>query len=178
MGAARLNGTGRPKQVRQLKTYKMTKIFFVCLGNICRSPLAEGICQQLIEQKRLDGKYSCDSCGTSAYNIGQQPDPRTQENAKINDINLNHKARQFDVTDFEEFDYILPMDASNMMRIVEFGEAETSKVTIKLMREFDPLSKGADVPDPYFGGEEGFQDVFEILDRSCKELLDHLESLP
>lgn len=178
MGEAHLNGRAGRNRSGNYKTYKMTKILFVCLGNICRSPVAEGIFQHLIQQKGLDGKYSCDSCGTSAYNIGQQPDPRTQENSKLYDINLNHKARQFDVTDFEEFDYILPMDTSNMMRIVEFGEAETSKVTIKLMREFDPLSKGADVPDPYFGGEEGFQAVFDILDRSCKELLNHLESLP
>lgn len=167
-----------PDKVRKIVNLKsaMTKILFVCLGNICRSPLAEGIFQQLLEENNLTHKYVCDSCGTGAYHIGQQPDPRTRDNAEQNGVLLNHQARQFEVQDFDKFDYILPMDSSNLMRIRQFGESENNRAIIQLMREYDLENPGSDVPDPYFGGEEGFQDVFEILNRSCRTLLEKLES--
>jgi protein-tyrosine phosphatase len=153
----------------------MVKILFVCLGNICRSPLAEGIFQQMIDENGLTNKYQCDSCGTSTYHIGQQSDPRTVANAKQNDVFLDHKAREFNIFDFEEFDYIIPMDLSNMIHIRDYGESENRKAIIHLMREYDPINPGTDVPDPYFGGEKGFQSVFDILKRSCRSFLRHLE---
>ena len=154
----------------------MTRVLFVCLGNICRSPLAEGIFKQLVEDKGLSDQISCDSCGTSNYHIGDQPDPRTRSNAKQNGVVLNHKARQFDAEDFYRFDLILAMDKSNLGNILNFPESKSSNAKIQLMRDYDPDGQGLDVPDPYFGGEKGFQEVFDILNRSCNYLIDRLNS--
>jgi len=152
----------------------MTKVLFVCLGNICRSPLAEGIFRQMTKSRGLENEILCDSCGTSNYHIGSEPDERTRANANVNGVKLYHKARQFKASDFEEFDYIMPMDASNFRNITVFPQAKTTKATLQLMREYDPEGKGLDVPDPYYGGEQGFQEVFDILNRSCASLLDQI----
>ncbi len=152
----------------------MINVLFVCLGNICRSPLAEGVLLHAIREKGLENQIHVDSSGTSSYHIGDSPDPRTMQNARENKIILTSKARQFRVEDFEKFDYILAMDQSNyrnILRLDPFGKYEHK---VRLFREFDEQERGADVPDPYFGGEEGFQHVFEIVERSVSKLLDHL----
>jgi protein-tyrosine phosphatase len=149
------------------------KVLFVCLGNICRSPLAEGIFMQKVSEKGLSNHFEIDSCGTSTYHIGEQPDLRTIANAIKNGIELYHKGRQLIYLDFLNYDYILPMDQSNK-RDVEKLRPEDAKAEVLMMRYFDPLNKDADVPDPYYDGEKGFQEVFEILDRSSSTLLDFL----
>ncbi|MBO3698286.1 low molecular weight protein-tyrosine-phosphatase [Roseivirga sp. E12] len=150
------------------------KVLFVCLGNICRSPLAEGIFRQRVEERGLSDRYEIDSCGTAAYHIGKQPDSRSMANAKKNGVLYNHSARQFEVDDFHNFDVILPMDDSNYEDVISLKPRDSRARVVK-MRDYDNLGNGSDVPDPYYGGEKGFQEVFDILDRSVNSLIDSLE---
>lgn len=151
------------------------KVLFVCLGNICRSPLAEGIFRHKIKERGLEDSFEVDSCGTAAYHIGKSPDERSVANAKMNGVYYTHRARQFVSSDFKEFDVVLPMDESNKEDILAIRPINATATVFK-MRHFDVLAKGADVPDPYYGGPQGFQEVFEIIDRSCEQLLEHLLS--
>ena len=148
----------------------MRKILFVCLGNICRSPQAEAIFNQKINERGLVHAYQSDSCGTSNYHIGNSPDARTIQNSIKNGVPIHHSARQLSDQDLDSFDLILAMDQSNYDNIITLWAATPHLHKIKLMREFDPHERG-DVPDPYYGGEEDFQDVFDILDRSIENMI-------
>ena len=152
----------------------MTKVLFVCLGNICRSPLAEALFRKHVEERGLQDKYAIDSCGTAAYHIGDEPDSRSRANARTNGLEYTHRGRQVSDSDFSEFDIIIPMDASNEAHLRQQDPTRSANIT--LMRNYDPGHEGTDVPDPYYGGEQGFQNVFEILDRSTGKLLDTLEA--
>lgn len=156
----------------------MIKVLFVCLGNICRSPLAEAVFRKLVKEKRLQDKITCDSAGTSNYHIGDPPDARTLRNARNNGIQIDHQARQFIQNDFERYDYIIAMDKMNLSNIEQLnpGLSDTGK-RIFLMRQFENERSFADpenVPDPYFGGDSGFQDVYEILWRTNRNFLEYL----
>ncbi|MEQ8474979.1 low molecular weight protein-tyrosine-phosphatase [Fulvivirga sp.] len=150
----------------------MKKVLFVCLGNICRSPLAEGLAKHLANEKGVSDQFYFDSCGTSRYHIGEQPDDRTLKNAANNGIKLDHQARQFEKKDFRDFEYILAMDAANLSNIKILDQAKQFGDKLYLMRDFDPNNPGADVPDPYFGGEQGFQNVYDILERSVNNFIE------
>ena len=150
----------------------MVKVLFVCLGNICRSPLAEAIFSHKVGDA---AQISVDSCGTSDFHIGEQPDPRTIETANFYNIPISHRARQFMPQDLRQFDYVIAMDRQNAANITKM--AKDNKVDpekIYFMRNFDEQQDDINVPDPYFGGMEGFHQVYEILDRSCDKLLKHI----
>jgi protein-tyrosine phosphatase len=151
------------------------KVLFVCLGNICRSPLAEALFSDKVKRKGLHVHIEADSCGTSNYHIGDLPDERTRANAQENGIHISHRGRQISSHDLEQFDFILAMDRSNHTNILRLPNADRHKHKVKLMREFDPEGDHDEVPDPYYGGQRGFQEVFEILDRSTEQLLAYLE---
>lgn len=148
----------------------MERILFVCLGNICRSPLAEAVFKHKVREFGLSDAFEADSCGTADYHIGCQPDPRTVKNALKNGVAIDHACRQLCEQDFEQFDRIFVMDEHNYKHALRLAPvAHHHKV--QLMRTFDPDGKGQSVPDPYYGVEKDFQEVFDILDRTITAFL-------
>ena len=153
----------------------MIKVLFVCLGNICRSPLAEAIFLSEIEKRNLSDRFSVDSAGTAAYHVGEAADPRSRQNASENGIAITSRARQFQSHDLQEFDYILAMDHSNFHHISSMAQRYgLEHEHVYLMREFQDADNAQEVPDPYYGGPQGFQNVFEILLDANRKFLNHL----
>jgi len=153
---------------------KKVKVLFVCLGNICRSPLGAAILKKKVKDNGMDAWVEVDSCGTSNYHIGDNADPRTLANARRNGVAMDHCARQLTEQDLDDFDYIFAMDRSNYNNILRLVNGRKVEHKIRMMREFDPLGNG-EVPDPYHGGEEDFQEVFDILNRSTDKFIEHLK---
>ena len=150
----------------------MLRLCFVCLGNICRSPTAEGVMQALIEEEELTQFVEVDSAGTAAYHSGERADRRARQTARDRGIDLTSLARKFEASDFERFDYVLAMDTENYENLLALAPDEGAKERLYLLREFDPDSpSGASVPDPYYGGPQGFEEVFDICDAACRGLL-------
>lgn len=148
----------------------MKKILMVCLGNICRSAVAEGIMLDIIKKHNLN--IEVDSAGTSNYHIGEAPDGRTINNAKKHNIDLTPlRARQFVTSDFEKFDKIYVMDKSNLRNVLNLAKTEVQKNKVDLLLNVTNPNENREVPDPYFGGEKGFEDVFQMVYTACEKIL-------
>jgi len=142
----------------------MTKILMVCLGNICRSPLAEGI----LKSKLPKDKFVIDSAGTASYHIGSPPDRRAMNIAEKNGLDISSlRGRQFSIDDFERFDYIYVMDESNYNNVMALARNEEDKNKVRFILNETYPNQNYDVPDPYYGGTEGFENVFKMLDEAC-----------
>lgn len=149
----------------------MKKVLFVCLGNICRSPLGEAIFNHAATG--LD--MTADSAGTAAYHVGENPDHRSIDVARKHGVPISHKARKFVAEDFDRFDYVIAMDENNYEDMKALANRSTEHLF--LLRAFDPESNGdMNVPDPYYGGSEGFEIVFQMVSRSVDRLIEHIQS--
>jgi protein-tyrosine phosphatase len=151
------------------------RLAFVCLGNICRSPTAEAIMRHIVKQEGLDGLVAIESAGTGDWHVGHPRDPRSSDVGKKRGIPLTGVARQFVPVDFARFDLVLAMDRRNRDDLLAMAPDAASRVKVHLLRDFDPAAgPDADVPDPYYGGPEGFDRVFEICEAACRGLLAHV----
>ncbi len=145
----------------------MRKILFVCLGNICRSPLAEGIMLHLKQKHNL--QLEIDSAGTANYHVNEAPDPRTIANAKKNGVDLSYlRARQFSVNDFDTFDRIYVMDQNNLKTVLALAKDQKHKEKVSLFLNNVYPGKDLEVPDPYYGSEKSFEDVFQLVYKACE----------
>lgn len=149
----------------------MIKVLFVCMGNICRSPTAQGIFSHLTNQENLSNLIKVDSAGTHAYHVGNPPDHRAQATALKRGIDLSHQtARRVNVADFEEFDYVLAMDEDNLLDLQEICPDEHAH-KVRLFLEYAPHLNIREVPDPYYGGPGGFDRVLDMVEIASEGLL-------
>jgi protein-tyrosine phosphatase len=159
--------------VREVVT--MHRVCFVCHGNICRSPTAEAVFTKLVQAAALDDDFVVDSAGTASYHAGELADSRSRAAAKRRGYSIGHRARQFQRDDFGAFDLVCAMDSDNLQSLLRLAPTPEARDKVRLLRSFDPVApSGAEVPDPYYGGASGFDDVIDICERACRGLLVHL----
>jgi protein-tyrosine phosphatase len=144
----------------------VTRVLFVCLGNICRSPTAEGVMRRLVREEGLEGEIEVDSAGTGGWHVGAPPDQRATEAARRRGTTLEGAARRFDPADFDRFDLILAMDAENRRDLLALAPDDEARTKVRMF-----LSGDRDVPDPYYGGEGGFEKVLDLVEEAARELL-------
>jgi protein-tyrosine phosphatase len=155
------------------------RLLFVCLGNICRSPTAEGVMRTLVQRAGLQDSIELDSAGTGRWHVGSPPDARASAVARTHGVALEGLARQVRTEDFDEFDLVLAMDSSNMRELRQLAPGAPERAKVRLLREFDPASVDADdldVPDPYHGTASGFEEVFDLVHAACDGLLERIRS--
>jgi protein-tyrosine phosphatase len=149
------------------------RLLFVCLGNICRSPTAEGVTRSLVQAEGMGGEVLLDSAGTGSWHVGSSPDARATAAARDRGVVLEGSARQVREEDFEEYDLILAMDSSNVRDLLVLAPSAQAREKVHLLREFDPVAPAGDldVPDPYYGATGGFEEVFDLVEAACRGLL-------
>src|SRR3954471_23362395 len=144
------------------------RVLFVCMGNICRSPTAEGVLRRLVREEGLEDRVEIDSAGTGGWHAGAPPDERATEAARRRGLDLAGAARQVEPADFERFDLILAMDRDNLAELRRLAPDDEARGKLRL------LLGDRDVPDPYYGGERGFEDVLDLVEAGCRDLLAEL----
>src|ERR1700680_751310 len=155
------------------------RVLFVCLGNICRSPSAEGVMRALVREAGLEGEIELDSAGTGAWHVGSAPDPRAVAAAAAGGSAGGAAPRQVTRADLENFDFVLAMDSSNLRELRQLGRGVNGGAEVRLLREFDPASAGSrdlDVPDPYYGAAGGFDEGLDLVQAACRGLLVELRA--
>jgi low molecular weight protein-tyrosine phosphatase len=151
-------------------------ICFVCLGNIVRSPLAQHLFTHMASKAGASERYEADSAAVGNWHIGEPPDERMRRVAASHGLSYNGRARQFRQADFERFDWVIAMDSENAGYLKRLAATPAQRASVHLLREFDPQGRpGAEVPDPYYGGIDGFENVYRIIERSLRGLLQALE---
>jgi protein-tyrosine phosphatase len=151
----------------------VTRILFVCLGNICRSPTAEGVMRALVREHGIED-VEVESAGMGDWHVGHPPDRRATEAAQRRGIALEGAARQVRVSDFDDFDLLIAMDRSNQRDLLALAPDEEAAAKVHLLREWEPGATDLDVPDPYYGDGQGFEDVLDMVQASCRALLAEL----
>lgn len=155
-------------------TSQPIRVLFVCLGNICRSPLAEAVFRHQVGERGLSARFDIDSAGTSGYHNGSPPDRRSAETARRRGIELTGRSRAVIADDLNRFDYVIAMDAENQAALRDLLRASGGGARVHRLREWDPEPGDGDVPDPYYGGPRGFEDVHDIVERASAAFLDHI----
>ncbi len=155
----------------------MIKVLFVCLGNICRSPTAHGVLERKLEVAGLATQVEVESAGTAAWHVGKQPDSSSQQTARARDYDLSHlRARQVVAEDFLEFDYVLAMDNENLANLQMLCPGENIKTQPQLFLALFSTKGLTQVPDPYYGGEDGFESVLDMVEDACDQLIEDIRS--
>lgn len=161
--------------IERLRAKDHISILFVCLGNICRSPAAEGVMQAIVDEEGAAARFTIDSAGTGNYHIGDLPDQRMRIHARRRGYELTHRCRQVRAYDFDDFDIIVAMDASNERNLRRIAPSPEAEAKIVQMAEFvDIASRYDHIPDPYYEGAEGFELVLDLLQSACRNLYDAL----
>ena len=163
-----------PELSQTIRIDNVIKVLFVCTGNICRSPTADGVFRNMVRDAGLEEHISVDSCGLSAYHVGELPDPRSREMAQSRGIDLSDiRSRKIRPADYQEFDYVLAMDDGHL-RDMRRQAPNTHQHRIELFLDYHPTMAGQSVPDPYYGGVNGFVDVFDMIEEASNSLLAHI----
>jgi protein-tyrosine phosphatase len=155
------------------------RLLFVCMGNICRSPTAEAVMRGVVRREGLDDVIEIDSAGTGSWHVGDPPDARSTEAARARGIVMEGAARQVSAADFDTYDLLLAADAQNLSALLAAAPDAEAAAKVRLLREYDPAAVAAgdlDVPDPYYGGSDGFEHVLNLVAAACEGLLDTLRA--
>lgn len=161
--------------MKNQQTFPKHRVLFICLGNICRSPAAEGIMQHIVDQRGLSNQFLIDSAGIGSWHIGQLPDKRMRSHGADHGYDFSSRARQFSRDDFQRFDYIVTMDEENYYDIIHMAHTDDERAKVVKMANFlKNHPHQMTVPDPYYGGDKGFEFVIELLEDGCSQLLESI----